>query len=128
MNDGISRIPPIRPVGYGVKAAGGVDRDKLDQGGGSVEDRVDVDPDQNKPTEEEQKKEDISLSVSTIRIVALGNLDPGIEAALTAFAPLGELRDADRLCDILDKRGVEFISWPPSLSLRQALEAAIASE
>ncbi len=128
MNDGINRIPPIRPAGFGVKAAGNVDRDKLDQGGGSVTDRIEIDPD--RVTQTSDKKEDISLSVSTIRIiasgVATGNLDPNIEAALTAFAPLGDLRDAERLCDMLDKRNVEFITWPPDLSLAQALDAAVA--
>lgn len=121
MNDGINRIPPVRPVGYGIKSAGPIDRDKLQQEGG-VQDHVDINPDQRKAVEE--KKEDISLSVSTIRIIARGNLDPDIEAALTAFAPLGDLRDADHYCDVLEKRGVEFISWPPHLSLAQALETA----
>ena len=126
MSDGINRIPPIRPAGYGVRAAGGIDRDKNEPGGGKVEDRLDIHPDQSRP-QEEQKKEDISLSIGTLRIVAQGNLDPSIEAALTSYAPLGELRDADRLCDILDKAGVEFITWPPHLTLRQALDEAVAA-
>ena len=124
MNDGINRIPPTRPIGYGPKASSNINRDKLQQDG-VVEDRVEVDPGQRGP--EPEKKEDISLSVATVRIVAQGNLDPDIEAALTAFAPLGDLIDADRLCDILEKRGVEFITWPPDLSLSQALEVAVAA-
>lgn len=123
MNDSIDRIPPVRTSGI-IKAVSGVDRDKL-RHDENIKDEVHISPDAyRKPAEQ---KEDISLSVETLKIIAQGNLPPDIEAALTAFAPLGDLSDAGPLCDALQAKGVEFISWPPHLSLRQALDAALAA-
>ena len=121
MSDGIDRIPPIRPAGYGVKAVSAIDPHKHQDS--HIQDKVELHPDQ-RGYQEPEEKVDISLSVATIRIIAQGNLDPEIEAALVAFAPLGDLSRADYYCDILDGRGVEFISWPPGVSLAQALENA----
>jgi hypothetical protein len=119
MNDGINRTGNLfgpRPLGRGEK----IDRNKNPEAP-----RTDADALPSRPSVRDDANLDaLTLNLGTARLIAGGHITDDIRAALEGFAPLGDMEGALILCDIIERKGLETISWPNSMSLRQALEAA----
>jgi hypothetical protein len=119
MNDGIKRIGNLfgpLSVGRGEK----IDRNKSPDAP-----RTDADAQAPRQTVRDDASLDaLTLNLGTARLIAGGHITDDIRAALEGFAPLGDMDGALVLCDIIERKGMETISWPNSMSLRQALETA----
>lgn len=119
--DRIKRMMPQRPAER-VAAPSRVTRTRRDheEEGFTYEDQVDIAPAehlQNAPDE-------IDLSLEMIRAVIRNELPPEAIEALSGFAPIGDLSDAYETCDRVEQKGQDFISWPNTKSLAQALAFA----
>ena len=85
-------------------------------------DKLDVSPEahlQNAPDQ-------IDLSLEMIRALIAGELPDEAVTALESFAPIGDLNNAMPLCDRVQSKGMDFITWEKSKTLTQALAIAAA--
>lgn len=122
MNDGITRTGnPFGPVAVGRG-------DKIDRN--KNPDAPRADDNEKRPAtapRDDATLDALTLNVGTARLIAGGSITDDIRAALEGFAPIGDMTGALVLCDIIERKGMATISWPNTMSLRQALEVAAAS-
>jgi hypothetical protein len=120
MTDGINRTPGIRPPTE-LGRSGSIERNKNPT---AADEQHKVDAHAQQKRTEESFDESLTLTVATARLIVKGDIPKEVREALESFAPLGDLKGAEILCDILDNRGVVQIPWPQTLTMRQALEIA----
>lgn len=84
------------------------------------EDKIDIAPADHLRNAAEQ----IDLSLEMVEALITGQLPPEAIEALSAFAPLGDLREAATHCQRIRQKGLDFIAWPNTRTLAEALYQA----
>jgi hypothetical protein len=93
------------------------------EGGDFVfEDKLDISPEAHLASGPDQ----IDLSLEMIRALIAGELPEEAITALESFAPIGDLGGASELCDRVQSKPADFITWEKTQSLAQALAIAAA--
>ncbi len=120
MSDSIDlaqRIPPAGRRSERVEGVVAVHPRKQDDDA-PPEDHVDIAPGRHL----QSVSDHLDLSLAMIRALVQEELPPEAIEALESFAPLGDLQDALEHCTRVEQKGQDFIEWPNTLTLGQALE------
>lgn len=123
MSDSIDRVPaPTNRSTERVTAPSpaGLRLKREDEAAFSYEDQVDIHP----AWRLQHGSSELDLSLAMIRALIAEELPPEAIEALMAYAPLGDLSNAEFWCDRVEQKGEETVLWFSTMTLAQALERA----
>jgi hypothetical protein len=119
MSDSIDRTQPIKSrFPERVEAVSPAHARKREEEEFVFEDKIDIAPGRHL----QNVSDHLDLSLAMIRALVNDELPQEAVDALAGFAPLGDLSDALEHCDRVEQTGVDYIEWPNTLTLAQALE------